>query len=212
MTAADGAASDFPAALFERQDNSADSLFYEQPRFVTHIDDATIAALTEFYREFIPQNADVLDLMSSWISHLPAEVSYNSVTGHGMNAEELSANPRLSRHFVQDLNADPQLPVESQSIDCALIVVSIQYLIQPVPVMRELYRTLRAGGRLCIAMSHRCFPTKAIRAFTQLSPQERMQLVITYLDRSGFTEIEFVDRSPANADPLWLVTGTRREP
>ena len=144
MTAADGAASDFPAALFERQDNSADSLFYEQPRFVTHIDDATIAALTEFYREFIPQNVDVLDLMSSWISHLPAEVSYNSVTGHGMNAEELSANPRLTRHFVQDLNADPQLPVESQSIDCALIVVSIQYLIQPVQVMRELYRTLRA--------------------------------------------------------------------
>jgi len=200
---------DFPDALFQRQDNSPDPLFYQQPRLVTHIDDATIASLTEFYREFLPAGSDVLDLMSSWISHLPEDINYRSVTGHGMNVEELEANPRLSERLVQDLNAKPELPFESESFDRACIVVSIQYLIKPVEVLTEVLRTLRPKGKLCVAMSHRCFPTKAILAFHQLSANDRVALVSEYLQRSGFINVEFVDRSPEGADPLWLVVGER---
>ena len=200
---------ELPPALFQRQDNTPDQLFYQQPRLVTHIDDATIDRLTQFYREFLPANTDLLDLMSSWISHLPKEINYRRVAGHGMNAAELEANPRLTEFVVQDLNANPQLPFESEQFDRACIVVSIQYLIKPVEVLGDVLRTLKPGGKLCVAMSHRCFPTKAILAFHQLSPNDRISLVSDYLTRSGFINVEFLDRSPEGADPLWLVIGER---
>jgi len=198
-----------PDALFQRQDQSPDELFYQQARMVTHIDEATINAITEFYREFIPADCDVLDLMSSWISHLPEEVHYQSVTGHGMNEEELAANPRLDSYVVQNLNADPQLPFAQASFDRAMIVVSVQYLINPVAVMAELHRTLRPGGKLCIAMSHRCFPTKAIAAFQQLATKDLLAFITEVLQRGGFDDVEFIDRSPAGADPLWLLVGSK---
>jgi len=198
-----------PQGLFARHDESADSDFYREPRFVTHIDDATIAALTEFYRTFIPDDADVVDLMSSWISHLPSEKPYGRVAGLGMNAAELAANPQLSDFSVHDLNADPALPYNADAFDRATIAVSIQYLTRPVEVFKSLGMTLRPGAQICIAMSHRLFPTKAIAAFQRLPPAERVRLVITYLELSGFADVEFIDRSPEGADPLWLVVGTR---
>src|SRR5205814_180396 len=60
--------------LFARLDESPDDLFYATPRFVTHIDDAAIAAVTQLYREHFPPGGAILDLMSSWISHLPPEI------------------------------------------------------------------------------------------------------------------------------------------
>src|SRR5277367_5194255 len=105
-----------PEAAFDKVDPAPDGAFYAQPRFVTHIDDAAIAAVTRAYRELLPPDGAVLDLMSSWVSHLPEEIQYTCV-GHGMNAEELAANPRLSRWFVQDLNIDPSLPLDDGSFD-----------------------------------------------------------------------------------------------
>ena len=198
-----------PAGFFRRPDESPDEHFYREPRFVAHIDQATIDALTGFYRTFIPPGARVLDLMSSWISHLPEDVAYSRVEGLGMNAAELGANERLDGFRVQNLNDDPELPYEEGAFDRALIAVSIQYLTRPVEVMSSLRRVLAEDGAVCIAMSHRLFPTKAIAAFQQLPPRERIQLVSVYLDRAGFREIAFEDRSPDGADPLWLVTGVK---
>ncbi len=198
-----------PPQLFARQDESPDSAFYREPRFVTHIDDATIDALTDFYRTFIPENGAVLDLMSSWVSHLPTECSYEHVAGLGMNEAELAANPRLDDRVVQDLNTTPELPYEDGAFDRIVLAVSIQYLTRPVEVMREALRTLREGGEICIAMSHRLFPTKAILAFHRLGPADRVRLVSTYLELAGFHDVRFVDRSPQGADPLWLVVGRR---
>ena len=197
----------FPAQFFERVDDSPDSLFYRDARLVTHIDDATIAALTVFYAEFLPVDTSVLDLMSSWVSHLP-EVRYRHVAGLGMNAEELAANPRLDTRIVHDLNADPRLPFASGTFDRAVVAVSVQYLVQPVAVFEDLRRVLEPGGQVAIAMSHRCFPTKAIFAFRALSPADRVRVVGAYLERAGYVDMGYVDRSPPNADPLWIVTGT----
>ncbi|GIR24335.1 MAG: hypothetical protein CM15mP39_01460 [Synechococcus sp.] len=74
-------------------DATDDAIFYSEPRFVHHLDAGFRARLTALYRERIPPCAQVLDLMSSWVSHLPDDVSYDNVIGHGLNAEELSANP-----------------------------------------------------------------------------------------------------------------------
>src|SRR5579871_1515704 len=123
---ADGPA--FPRGAFRKMDSEDDAAFYAAPRFVTHIDDIAIAALTQFYRERLPAGGRILDLMSSWVSHLPPEIVFDAVIGHGMNAEELAANPRLSRFFVQNLNRDSNLPLQDAVLDAITICVSIQYL------------------------------------------------------------------------------------
>lgn len=196
---------ELPAQLFARVDETPDADFYTEPRLVAHIDPETIAALTDFYEEFVPPGADVLDLMSSWISHLPTHITYGRVAGLGMNTEELAANPRLSEYCVHDLNNQPDLPFEPDSFDAALIAVSIQYLIRPVEVLRSVANVLRPGGRICIAVSHRMFSTKAILAFRQLEAAEKIRLVATYLQSSGYEKVDFIDRSPSVGDPLWLL-------
>ena len=201
---------DLPGFAFERQDESADALFYSAPRLVVHIDDATIAALTQFYGETLTAGADVLDLMSSWVSHLPMQPSLGRVAGLGMNAQELAANPVLQDSVVHDLNADSRLPYDDESFDFVVNAVSVQYLKRPFEVFADIARVLRPGGVSIVAMSHRCFPTKAIRFFHAASATERCQLVQQYHVRDeAFSESRVVDRSPAGADPLWIVMGRR---
>ena len=137
----------FPPHLFRRSDESPDADFYRSPRLVTHIDDAAIAAVTGLYRELLPPGGRVLDLMSSWVSHLPADVEYAQVVGLGMNAVELDRNPRLTGRVVHDLNADPVLPFGDAAFDAAVCCVSIDYLTRPAEVVREVGRAQAAGPR-----------------------------------------------------------------
>ncbi len=198
-----------PAEMFSRLDNSSDSTFYQVPRFVAHIDESTIDALMNFYREILFEGANVLDLMSSWISHLPEQPTLGRVAGLGMNSQELATNPRLDDHVVHDLNANPILPYANDTFDFVFIAVSIQYLVRPIEVFNEIARVLRLGGQVIVATSHRCFPTKAIRAFHEKSPQDRSQLIAEYMRRADeFDEPVLFDRSPEDGDPLWLVCGT----
>lgn len=200
----------FPPDFFRRMDESPDDDFYREPRFVTHIDDATIAALTQVYRELIPADSCVLDLMSSWVSHLPPEVRYARVTGLGMNRQELERNPRLTAFVVCDLNAAPELPFPDKSFDAVVNAVSIQYLTRPIDVFTSVCRVLRPGGIHIFATSHRLFPTKAVAVWQATEPEERMRLIGAYFQLArGWDEPRFLDRSPANADPLWVVYATR---
>jgi hypothetical protein len=197
--------SPFPPGFFDRADESADDQFYREARLVTHIDDATIDAIREAYAELLPSGAAVLDLMSSWISHLPPS-AYERVSGLGMNEHELVANPQLDDHVVHDLNREPELPYTDRSFDAVLNAVSIQYLTRPVDVYASVRRVLRPGGLAIVATSHRIFPTKAIRGWQQLQPVDRPRLVAHYLQEAGgYEAAEILDRSPAGADPLWLV-------
>ena len=176
----------FPPNFFQRVDESSDALFYAVPRLVTHIDDATINALTGYYQKTLAGDSRLLDLMSSWVSHLPLGNKYTRVAGLGMNSDELAANPQLSDHVVHDLNETPELPYEDASFDAVLNAVSVQYLQRPVEVFASIARVLRPGGRSIVAMSHRCFPTKAIQAFHYLGGAQRMQLVETYHELAGW--------------------------
>lgn len=191
-------------------DESEDAAFYTEPRLVTHIDDATIAALTQVYREELPAGGIVLDLMSSWISHLPAETSYARVAGLGMNRVELEHNSRLTDFVVQDLNVAPELPFADAAFDAVINAVSIQYLTRPVEVYASVRRVLKPGGIALIATSHRCFPTKAIAAWQATTPGERLRLIQLYFELAGgFEEVEFIDRSPPGADPLWVAVAKK---
>ncbi len=201
---------ELPPRAFAKADPSPDADFYAEPRFVTHIDAGAIAAVTALYRELFPPGGVVLDLMSSWVSHLPDGVEYAEVIGHGMNAEELAANPRLDRWFVQGLNRDPALPLDDASVDAAAVCVSIQYLQRPVEVLREVARVLRPGGVVAIAFSNRCVPTKAVAIWQALDGRDQCGLVELYLRRAGFPAVEARELAPPgrwNSDPLWAVVG-----
>lgn len=201
---------ELPPGSFLKQDAGEDAEFYAPARLVTHIDEPAAEALTSFYRTLLPTGGMVLDLMSSWVSHLPQEISFAEVIGQGMNAEELRANPRLSRSFVQDLNQLPTLPLESGSCDAALCCVGVQYLQRPVEVFAEVLRILRPGAPCVISFSNRCFPTKAVRVWRSLDERGHAALVSLYLQRAGFAEVSVtVLRDGSTSDPLIAVTGRR---
>ena len=199
-----------PGEAFGRYDETPDEEFYLLPRFVTHIDDRAIAAVTQLYRDLFPPGGEILDLMSSWISHLPPEVEYRRVVGLGMNEAELRRNERLDSYVVQNLNTNPQLPLGNAAFDGAGICVSIDYLTRPVEVLREVGRVLKVGTPLIISFSNRCFPTKAIAVWHQLDDRGRVRLIERYFQEAGnFENIRGLDRSPRRlfSDPLYAVIG-----
>jgi SAM-dependent methyltransferase len=199
-----------PPGAFDRIDEEDDAAFYEEPRLVYHIDDHAVAALTGLYRTVLPAGGVLLDLMSSWVSHLPPDIDYAEVIGLGLNAAELAANPRLGRRFVQDLNRDPSLPLPDGSVDAAMICVSIQYLQQPVVVLREAARVLRPGAPIAISFSNRCFWTKAVAVWRALDDDGHARLVGLYLRNAGFEGIEthrLADWIEDEQDPMIAVVG-----
>jgi len=193
---------------FARIDDSPDERFYDQPRFVEHIDEAAIADVVRLHRERLPAGGEILDLMSSWVSHLPPEVAYARVTGLGMNAAELARNPRLDAWVVHDLNAATVLPFPDASFDAATICVSIQYLTDPVAVLRDLRRVVRPGGIAVVTFSNRCFPTKAVAIWQGLDDYGHLVLVTKYFESAGWQATEQVTSPPRPHDPLYAVVAT----
>jgi SAM-dependent methyltransferase len=198
----------FQKDIFRRVDESRDERFYDFPRLVTHIDDQAISAVTELYRKFFPSGGAILDLMSSFVSHLPAEINYSRVAGLGMNFEELNANPRLTERIVQNLNEDTNLPYGDDEFDGAGICVSVQYLTEPIKVFREIARVLKVDAPLVVTFSNRCFPTKAVFAWNTLDDDGHIELVSEYFAGSkSFGSVEIRKHIPRNSDPLFAVIG-----
>jgi SAM-dependent methyltransferase len=199
---------DIPPQAFTKQDEGDDLAFYAPPRLVAHIDESAIAALSGFYRHKLPTGARLLDLMSSWVSHLPDDRSYANVVGHGMNVEELAANRRLDQWFVQDLNAQPTLALADQAFDAVLCCVGVQYFQRPFEMFAEVRRTLVPDGLFIASYSNRCFPTKAVAIWRALNMEDQASLISSYMNRSGFHDVEahvLADRS--SGYPLVAVFG-----
>ncbi len=200
---------ELPPDAFQKQDQGDDANFYAPARLVSHIDEAATRALTAYYRLTLRAGDTLLDLMSSWISHLPPEMDFAEVIGHGMNAEELSANPRLTRSFVQDLNRSPVLQLESGSCDAAMCCVGVQYLQRPLEVFAEVFRVLRPGAPFIVSFSNRCFPTKAVAIWRSLDDHGHAALVRLYLEHTGFHDISTeILRNGSQSDPLIAVLGS----
>jgi SAM-dependent methyltransferase len=200
--------SSLPEEAFRRTDEAPDEEFYRTPRLVTHIDDQAIAAVTQLYREFFSAGGEILDLMSSWVSHLPPEIEYRRVIGLGMNEVELRRNDRLHSFVVQNLNINPRLAFGDAEFDGCGICVSIDYLTRPIEVLREVGRVLKVGSPTIISFSNRCFPSKAVAIWHQLDDRGHMRLVERYLKEAGnFDNIRSLDRSPRRlvGDPLYAV-------
>ena len=200
----------FPPGFFDRADPETDAAFYRVPRIVTHIDDGAIDAVGALYEE-LGLDGDVLDLMSSWVSHF--RQTPRRLTVLGMNAAELARNPQAVDVVVHDLNADPQLPFADGSFEAAVCCVSVDYLVQPIAVFRDLARVLRPGAPFVCTFSNRCFPTKAIRGWLYASDAEHGEIVAEYFRQAGgWDEPVIARRTPPGhrGDPLWAVWAHRR--
>lgn len=204
-----------------KQDPSNDNDFYDAPRFVTHVDAGFIDQLTQLYKEKLQPNTRILDLMSSWVSHLPDDVEFAHVEGHGMNREELAKNSRLDGYFIQNLNHNPKLPLNNEDFDAVLITVSVQYLQYPEAVFAEIYRILKPGGIVIVSFSNRMFFQKAIAIWRDNSETGRVELVKNYFQAvPGFSTPETVINQPpipaflqmlgmAGGDPFYAVIATK---
>ena len=194
-------------------DGSDDALFYEYPRFVTHVDQGFINSLTQLYRDRLKPQMRILDLMSSWVSHLPDEMQFEYVEGHGLNAEELARNPRLDHYFVQNLNQNLQLPLADQSFDAVLNTVSVQYLQYPEAIFAEIHRILKPNGIVIVSFSNRMFYQKAIQAWRDSSESNRVRLVQKYFQSvpNGFRPPEVLSY-PSPPNPLALLGFPSQDP
>ncbi|KAL8799266.1 MAG: hypothetical protein Q9182_006033 [Xanthomendoza sp. 2 TL-2023] len=228
-------------------DETPDPDFYSQPRFVTHIDDAAISRLQSYYHSTLPKRGRILDLCASWISHFPTEMEETAtktakaqsedglhVTGLGLNAAELAANPIFSTTIVQDLNASPSLPSSNHKFDATTCVVSIDYLTRPTTILASILSFTKPGGSIHLVISNRCFPTKVTGGWLRVSEEERLRMVGRYLWWAGWREVEVVDLCPVvnedgeergggvlaqlqrfammgggAGDPLWVVRGVK---
>jgi SAM-dependent methyltransferase len=203
-------------------DETDDREFYSLPRFVTHVDENFIQQLTDLYRERLKPDTRIFDMMSSWVSHLPDEMKFAHVEGHGLNAEELARNSRLDHYFVQNLNENQLLPLSDQSLDAVLNTVSVQYLQRPEAVFAEIYRVLKPGGIAIVSFSNRMFYQKAIQAWRDGSEDDRVELVKGYFKAiPGFSEPEVIVRQGSvpsflqmlgipGTDPFYAVIAQRQ--
>ena len=198
--------------FFRRLDDSDDELFYLSPRFVVHIDDDAIKTVGEIYLSRLPRGGAILDLMSSWRSHLPPELRPARVVGLGLNRPEMEDNPALDEIVTHNLNRTAQLPFDDASFDGAVLTVSVQYLVHPLEVFADVGRVLKSGAPFIVTFSNRMFPTKAVAIWANASEQQRVELVSYYFTHSAaFEKIETVDLSSGETDPLWAVLGYRKE-
>ena len=169
-----------------KSDICDDEIFYQQPRFVHHLSDSFRNRLTSLYSEYLLTHHIILDLMSSWVSHLPSNISYKKVIGHGMNETELNSNKRLDRFFVQNLNKKQNMPIEDSSVDVGLIVAGWQYLQYPEKVSLELSRVIKSDSLLIISFTNRAFWTKAPNIWTYSSEEKRIEYVTSVLTSNGW--------------------------
>ncbi len=195
--------------FFAREDESPDASFYVSPRLLVHIDDHAIEAARRTYAEILPHDGALLDLMSSYRSHMPPELAWTRLCGLGMNEVELRENDQLTDYVVHDLNAEPRMPFDDDVFDGAVVTVSVQYMTRPVEIFRDVGRVLKADAPFIVTYSNRMFPTKAVRIWRALDDRERAGLIGTYFKYAAcFGDVKMEDRSidgGAHNDPLFAV-------
>ena len=186
-----------------------------EPRLVVHVDDNAINSIQSYYSKVFPENAIVLDLMSSWKSHFPKNKQFKKTIGLGLNAIEMENNPGLDEFLVQNINVDPTLPFEANYFDAVVIVVSIQYVSKPIELFQEIARILKTDCFCHVIYSNRMFPTKAVWLWKALSDDMRAQLIASYFHSTNhFSKPEFkniTEVTGSSIDPVFVVSSKKQQ-
>lgn len=213
----------FPIGAFARANERDDTLFYQAPRMIQHLDSTARRIIGDEYAKVLPSSAEILDLMGSWDSHLPGDFPVKSLTVLGLNQHELDNNAKASVTLLHDLNANQRLPFADGSFDGIVNTASIEYATDPLQLCREISRILRPGGTVAIAFSNRWFPTKAIALWPELHEFERLGLVVdllastgdfqnfTTLSVRGYPRPDDDTHDLAFSDPVYMITARKKE-
>jgi len=194
-----------------KEDTTDDSLFYAQPRFVHHLDEAFRSRLSSLYRQEISNDSIVVDLMSSWTSHLPNGINYKRVIGHGLNQSELQRNSILNSFWVQNFNLNQKLPLESSSVDICLMVAAWQYLQYPEKIASEIKRIVRPDGKLIISFSNRAFWSKAPNIWLNASDAERIKYICNVLLAQRWEIINTISEQ-SSSNSFWKTLTGQTDP
>jgi SAM-dependent methyltransferase len=171
------------------------------------VDEAALAAITDLYRKVMPAGGAILDVMSSWVSHLPPEIHYRRVVGLGIDACVLAENPFLDEWRLQNLNRDPHLVFADGEFDGAAICGAVQHFTRPSEVFREVGRVLKPGSPLVVTFSNRCLCTPATGCWRLFDETGQLGLVARNFTEAGnWTDIRCLDRTPPGGGaPLYAV-------
>lgn len=201
---------------FARENDQDDAEFYSSERFASHLDSLALDTVEKIIGSLIrSENAKILDLMSSWDSHIPPSVKPAEVIGLGLNEAELDQNTALSRYIIHDINRNPQLPFADNTFDAVICTVSVDYMTRPVEVFKEIGRILKTGGLNLIIFSNRMFPPKAVKIWKEASEKERVFIVEDFFKQSeAFGKIhKFVSRGkPRPKDDKYAYSGIPSDP
>ena len=205
----------YPQGSFRREDETDDLLFYAQPRLVVHIDEYAVGALASYFGRVLPHDGVILDLMSSWRSHMPEDLRINRLVGLGLNEVEMADNPQLNEAVVHDINVDPKLPFDDASFDAVVLTVSVQYIVRPLEVFAQVNRTLKEGASFHVVYSNRMFPTKAVAIWKALDDSRRADLIASYFKHSGGwepaeTPHDIGSQRQQYADPVYVVAARKK--
>ena len=203
----------YPQGSFGREDETDDRLFYAEPRLVVHIDDYALGAIASYFERVLPHDGVILDLMSSWRSHLPENLPVKKLVGLGLNDVEMAENPILNHAVVHDINADPKLPFDDDSFDAVMVTVSVQYIVRPLEVFAEVNRTLKEGASFHVVYSNRMFSTKAVAIWKGLDDARRAHLIASYFNDTGGWDspqaLDISSRQVTYADPVYVVSARK---
>lgn len=190
--------------FFRRDDERLDALAYAEPHFATHLSASSSDAAEARYRELLPPDGHILDLMAGFVSHLPD--GYSRVSGLGLNSDELAHNPRLSDHLVLDLNTPGFLPFFDDSFGGAVCTEGVQYLVRPLEVFAEVARSLKVGAPFIIAFSNAMLESKTVLAWRAADDAARLRLVRSYFEATAHFGRTYSDHyEPVEGDPLYVI-------
>lgn len=206
----------FPHDAFSRADETNDDIFYARERLVPHLDSTALSTIEWVVGQLIVEHdPEILDLMASWDSHVPASVRPARLVGLGLNESELRANPALSEWVIHDVNREPRLPFDTGTFDVVLCSLSVDYIVRPIELFRDAGRVLKPGGLFLVTFSNRYFQSKVVKIWRHSSEKDRAYLVHRFFTDAGvFNEPAlFVSRGkPRPSDDKYAPLGIPSDP
>jgi SAM-dependent methyltransferase len=94
-------------------------------------------------------------------------------------------NIALTEYVIHDLNREPSLPYPRDRFDIVINTFSIDYVIDPAALFREVRRILKPNGLFLVIFTNRFFQTKAVKFWRDANDGDRVDYVRELFEWDG---------------------------